>query len=168
MTGERSNDIMEIWGLFSRVTKNIKRMIKQETNNFPIKSFEIRIMGLLKDTRDAPINVIADELDVSGPWVTGVVVDMENKGYVIKRRSINDKRIVMVSITPKGRRIVEQGTTIFRSIIEGTLKDLSDEEISQMKTILEKIDRSAEEINSRRIDSSETFDGIKLTKKIKN
>jgi len=155
MNKERSNELMDIWALFSRVTKNVKSIIKQETNNFPIKSFEIRILGMLKDMGNAPINVIADELDVTGPWITGVVTEMEKKGYVTKKRSINDKRIVMVSVTPKGKKIVEDGTKIFRNILKETLKVLSDEEISEMKVILEKIDRSVEKIGINGIENTE-------------
>lgn len=148
MNKDQSDEFMEIWTLISGVTKNVKRIIKQETNNFALKSFEIRILGILKDLGNAPINVIAEELDVSGAWITGVVAEMESRGYVMKKKSTNDKRIVMVSITQKGKKAVEEGNKLFRQILEKSLSDLSEEELSQMKRILEKINRSSEEMSA--------------------
>ncbi len=165
MNRDQSDEFMEIWTLISGVTKNVKRIIKQETNNFALKSFEIRILGILKDLGNAPINVIAEELDVSGAWITGVVAEMESRGYVMKKKSTNDKRIVMVSITQKGKKAVEEGNKLFRQILEKSLSDLSEEELSQMKRILEKINRSSEEMSVGRNAVPQTFNKLKAVKR---
>ncbi|MCL4421394.1 MAG: MarR family winged helix-turn-helix transcriptional regulator [Candidatus Thermoplasmatota archaeon] len=165
MNRDQSDEFMEIWTLISGVTKNVKRIIKQETNNFALKSFEIRILGILKDLGNAPINVIAEELDVSGAWITGVVAEMESRGYVMKKKSTNDKRIVMVSITQKGKKAVEEGNKLFRQILEKSLSDLSEEELSQMKRILEKINHSSEEMSAGWNAIPQTFNKLKTIKK---
>ncbi|MCW6169571.1 MAG: MarR family winged helix-turn-helix transcriptional regulator [Thermoplasmatales archaeon] len=165
MNTDQSDEFLEMWTLISRVTKNVKRIIKQETDNYALKSFEIRILGILKDLGNAPINVIADELDVSGAWITGVVAEMESRGYVTKKKSTNDKRIVMVSITQKGKRAVEEGSKLFRHILEKTLSDLSDEELLQMKKILEKINRSSEEMSADWNAPSQTLNKLKTIKR---
>ena len=45
------------------------------------------------------MNSLATENDVTGPWITGVVDELEKKGYVTKVRSATDRRIIKVSIT---------------------------------------------------------------------
>ena len=67
---------------------------------------------------------ICHEMKVSAPTATGIVTRLEKSGYVQRRADKNDRRAVIVELTPEGRRmalklrgvVVERWTRILSSI----------------------------------------------------
>ena len=56
---------------------------------------------------------IAEEGGFSKATLTGVLKTLESKGLAKRKRSTIDKRLVLVSLTPKGRKLMEQLFPIF-------------------------------------------------------
>ncbi|EQD79602.1 Bacterial regulatory protein, MarR, partial [mine drainage metagenome] len=110
-----------------------------------LKLVEVKILSILKANGGMQINAIADELSVTGPWITGIVNSMESKGYVNKIRNKNDRRRMIVTMTQGGRKKLEQSIDIYRSAVSGLLDTLSNEDIEQFKCLLDKISRAASE-----------------------
>jgi DNA-binding MarR family transcriptional regulator len=50
----------------------------------------------------------AQAVGVSRPTATGVVTTLEGRGYVRRKKDTRDGRMVLVSLTPTGRRKIEQ------------------------------------------------------------
>jgi MarR family transcriptional regulator, organic hydroperoxide resistance regulator len=50
----------------------------------------------------------AQAVGVSRPTATGVVTTLEGRGYVRRKKDMRDGRMVLVSLTPAGRRKIEQ------------------------------------------------------------
>lgn len=51
---------------------------------------------------------IAAEVGTSKPTLTGVLKTLEKKGWIIKSQSKSDKRLVIVTLTKSGKRIMRQ------------------------------------------------------------
>lgn len=51
---------------------------------------------------------LAAAVGISRPTSTGVVTTLERRGLVRRRRSAEDGRMVRVSLTPAGRRLIEE------------------------------------------------------------
>jgi DNA-binding MarR family transcriptional regulator len=58
----------------------------------------------LQGTSGVSISALADYLEVSGPYVTGVINKLAAQGFVRKAANPKDKRGVLVRLTPTGRR----------------------------------------------------------------
>ena len=50
----------------------------------------------------------AQAVGVSRPTATGVVTTLEGRGFVRRKKDARDGRMVLVSLTPSGRRKIEQ------------------------------------------------------------
>ena len=50
----------------------------------------------------------AQAVGISRPTATGVVGTLEGRGYVRRRKDVRDGRMVLVSLTTKGKRKIEQ------------------------------------------------------------
>jgi DNA-binding MarR family transcriptional regulator len=55
------------------------------------------------ETRD-----FASAVGISRPTATGVVTTLEGRGYARRRKDTRDRRMVIVSLTPSGRRKIEE------------------------------------------------------------
>ena len=95
-------------------------------------------MGDLAAYLDAPLNT-----------ATGVVARLQRRGLVERRRSPDDKRIVLISLTEKGGRLIAQGIKDGVSLTGRLFEELTPEEIEVVLRVIDRIpgllaDHSAE------------------------
>ena len=70
------------------------------------------VLRLLAFTREGalPMTKLGSLLQVHPTSVTSAVDRLEKQGYVTRARGESDRRVVLASITPEGRAIVEKAT----------------------------------------------------------
>jgi DNA-binding MarR family transcriptional regulator len=135
-------EVMELWHIFSRVAMNGKRMMERELELKGIKPIELRILYNLSRHESVPMNSLSSENNVTSPWITGIVEEMEKKGYVSKERNELDRRAINVTILEKGREILSGGLGVYANLISSSLEHLTPDEKEQFKKILLKIEDS--------------------------
>lgn len=65
-----------------------------------------QVMALLEIHGAMPMSRLADELDVALPNATGIVGRMAEHGIVQRTHDPHDRRIVLVSLTDEGHRLI--------------------------------------------------------------
>ena len=73
---------------------------------------------------------IAKRLDVTMGTLTTNMNSLEDKGYIVRERSKTDKRVVLVVLTPKGKKAFYD---FHKNMIKSIVKDLDEDE---MKVII--------------------------------
>lgn len=71
--------------------------------------------------------------------LTRLLIKMENKKYIIRKQSIDDKRINKVYVTKLGREIFQKTKPVLRDLIDRMEKNISEGEKKQIIKILKKI-----------------------------
>lgn len=82
---------------------------------------------------------IARELKVTLPAASGLVKRLVALGYVKRLYDTEDRRIIHVILTPKGRKTVDQARSRRTDVIEDIFAKLSKEERRQYLGILKKL-----------------------------
>lgn len=90
----------------------------------------------------APKNMtsIARELSVTVGTLTIAMNSLVKKGYVIRERGKEDRRVVYISLSEKGRKAHEHHARFHQEMIEAVKKDLSEEEMRQLIQALTRLD----------------------------
>jgi DNA-binding MarR family transcriptional regulator len=85
---------------------------------------------ILTATKNGPMRMsqLAEHAQTSQASLTGIIDRLEDRGWVERIRSSEDRRVVDVSLTPAGRAELERARTIFTEHLEVTLAPLSAEE----------------------------------------
>ncbi len=135
-------EIMELWHIFSRVAVNGKRKMERELEQKGIKPIELRILYNLSCNGTTSMNSLSSENNVTGPWITGIVEEMEKKGYVSKDRNEYDRRMINVTILEKGKEMLSGGLGVYASLISTSLENLTQNEKEEFRKILLKIEDS--------------------------
>jgi DNA-binding MarR family transcriptional regulator len=65
-----------------------------------------QVMALLEIHGALPMSRLADELDVALPNATGIVGRMAERGIVQRTNDPDDRRVVLVSLTDDGHRLI--------------------------------------------------------------
>ena len=69
---------------------------------------------------------IAKRLDVTMGTLTTNMNSLEDKGYIVRERSKTDKRVVLVVLTPKGKRHFIIIVIFIKIMIKAIVKDLDE------------------------------------------
>ena len=92
---------------------------------------------------DEPKNMtsIARELSVTVGTLTIAMNSLVKKGYVVRERGKEDRRVVYISLSEKGRKAYEHHAEFHREMIQGIREELTPEEVKVLAQALTKLDR---------------------------
>ena len=124
--------INEIWELEEKAI--ITDEFKDLTNN---DMHVIEAIGI-----EAPKNMssIARELSVTVGTLTIAMNSLVKKGYVVRERGQEDRRVVYISLSDRGRKAFEHHARFHREMIDGVTGDLSEEEMQVLVKALSRLD----------------------------
>ena len=82
------------------------------------------------------MSAVAKLLSVTVGTLTIAVNNLVKKGYIERVRSKEDRRVVLVSLTEKGKKAYQHHKRFHEEMIQSLLKGLSEQEISTLVTAL--------------------------------
>lgn len=82
---------------------------------------------------------LADRSGVSRATVTGVLDTLERAGLVMREPDLNDRRMVMVRLTPKGQDVIMRMLPVHFKYMADFMRDFSEEERSMLSQLCRKI-----------------------------
>jgi DNA-binding MarR family transcriptional regulator len=68
---------------------------------------DLRSLRVLRDLGRVPISRFADARGISRSTATGLVDRLETRGLVAREASSDDRRVVSIGLTPRGRQALE-------------------------------------------------------------
>ncbi|WP_373867048.1 MarR family winged helix-turn-helix transcriptional regulator [Thermobrachium celere] len=88
---------------------------------------------------DKTMSEVAEKLNITVGTLTVAVNNLEKKGYVERRRSEEDRRIVYVHLTNKGKLAYRMHEKFHSAMINEVVEGLTDEEEKILISSLEKL-----------------------------
>lgn len=82
---------------------------------------------------------LADKSGVSRATVTGVVDTLERAGLVMREPDLNDRRMVMIRLTPKGQDVIMKMLPVHFKYIADFMRDFSEEERLELSKLCRKV-----------------------------
>ena len=73
-----------------------------------LRNTDLRLMNLLDGTDGVTVNEISRRAHVDKAWVSRSLRHLENAGLVMRKSNRQDSRLTVVSLSPKGRALLEQ------------------------------------------------------------
>lgn len=87
------------------------------------------------------MTAIAKLLSVTVGTLTIAMNSLVKKGYVNRERGKEDRRVVYISLSDKGRRAYQHHEEFHRQMIDAILEDLTQDETESLVKALAKLDR---------------------------
>ena len=75
------------------------------------------------------MSAIAKELSVTMGTLTIAMNSLVKKGYVVRQRSEEDRRVVLISLSEKGKEVFEHHAKFHKAMIDGVINELTEEEL---------------------------------------
>ena len=97
------------------------------------------VLGQLRDHGPMSPSELGERLIVTRATVTAVVDSLERRGYVSRSPNPNDRRGIIVGLTPAGLDIVAQVRTLIHRQEREWMGALSDEELSAYINLMHRV-----------------------------
>jgi len=124
--------------LFNRVlVAEAKAVITEEYRD--ITNNDMHIIEAIGIQEPRSVSAIARQLYVTVGTLTVNMNNLEKKGYIIRERSTLDKRVVLVSLTEKGRKAFFHHRDFHKAMIRSAVKGLEEEEMAALISCLNKL-----------------------------
>ncbi len=107
------------------------RMVKQG-----VSMTHLHVMWRLEESGELAMSRLAEFLDVSLSNATGLIDRMEERGLVERTRESDDRRVVLVRLTPTGQATLEEIQIMKRDLMGAILERLDDGELDRLRAAL--------------------------------
>jgi DNA-binding MarR family transcriptional regulator len=137
-------------GVVIRIMSLYKTFLKQATNALQpldLELFEYDVLSALRrqgKPYSLPATGLAREADLSSGAMTNRVDKLEARGLVRRRPDEGDRRGVIVSLSPQGKRIIDEAIQLRLDAADESLRSLAASERKQLGGLLRKLKREFE------------------------
>ena len=147
MTGDKIKEVMDACYLAKRVRDMLPKLPNGVTSSHIHYLDTIRALESSKDR--VRVSDISDELGLPRPSVTKTIKDMEKLGFIEKKTTQEDGRVVFISSTAAGKDLVDKYVDQCFGELSLEFADISDEDADHM---IETIEKLYEVMSRRRYD----------------
>lgn len=139
MQGKISNSINELLvTLFHRLMSiEEKAIITDEFKD--ISNNDMHIIEAIGIEEPRSVSNVASRLDVTVGTLNIAMNRLEKKGYIERNRSEADKRVVLATLTEKGKNAFFHHRDFHKKMIRAIVADLSDEEMQSLYSCLNRL-----------------------------
>ncbi|MGE3073065.1 MAG: MarR family winged helix-turn-helix transcriptional regulator [Dehalococcoidia bacterium] len=105
-------DRSRFWAAYNLISAGdlLVALYSEALHHFHITRDEWRILLMLELVTESEPRRLAESLWLGRSTVVNAVTRLEKRGLVVREPASNDRRLVIVRITPEGRELMEQGT----------------------------------------------------------
>ena len=134
--------------IISDVIDNLRRTIKAINEYSKNAEKETGLTGpqlwaikIIANSKPIKVSEIARQMYLHPATVGGILDRLESKGLVQRIRSNEDRRVVEISLTDKGRGVVERAPEVAQGLLIDGLEAMSDDKLSYMSESMKGIVR---------------------------
>ncbi|KSU84307.1 MULTISPECIES: MarR family winged helix-turn-helix transcriptional regulator [Fictibacillus] len=128
-----------VYAAAREITKQYRPLLEKLDVTYP----QYLVLLVLWEQREVSVKELGKKLFLDSGTLTPMLKRMESHELILRQRSKQDERSVMVSLTEKGEALQEEAACIPGALLENM--NLDDQELFQLKKSLGKILNSIQE-----------------------
>ena len=131
------------WERFFRTTRRLRsRAGKQTLEGLSLPQYHL--LEALRDQEELTVGMLAEAAGVAAPTATRMLDCLARDGHVDRRHSEEDRRSVLVSLTPAGRVAVQAAHEQVSAWRRRVFESLEPEEREQAAALLDRLSEAME------------------------
>jgi DNA-binding MarR family transcriptional regulator len=124
--------VSEIIDHIRRVFQVVHEQSKKAKRKTGITGPQLWAIKLIKEMSPVRVSDLARRMYIHPATVVGILDRLESNGFVVRKRSQEDKRVVTVELTGKGKKLVVDAPQIAQGLLVAGLERLT---LKKLKTI---------------------------------
>ena len=145
---KNSADPVHCWVVWMKAFQAAAKYLYAGLEETGLDDTDFRILEALLNKGPLPVNTIGPKVNLTPGSISVAVDRLLDRGLVSRVESHEDRRVRVVSLTPKGKELI---APVFRKHaveIRKMFADASPKEVRSLETILKKIGKRAERLET--------------------
>ncbi|MGO0062438.1 MarR family winged helix-turn-helix transcriptional regulator [Brevibacillus fluminis] len=138
MDSRREQYIKEFESIFRVFNRRFLREMNQIFGD-RLSYSEFLYLKFLDQKGSQMVSALSEEFSVSVSHITAVMNTLVSEGYVNRVRSEQDRRVVELTITEEGKRLITELDSVKDVHLRNSFEPLSTEEIAQLLALYQKL-----------------------------
>lgn len=139
-------DLDAIIEVFAYLETESRRLTKGLATQYGLTGPQLIVVKMLEPVGKLSLSELSWKIRARNSTVTGIIDRMERENLVARRRSAEDRRVVYIELTAKGKRLATEIHIEPMEILRTVLAELSVRDAADLRRILTKLARRVGEI----------------------
>jgi DNA-binding MarR family transcriptional regulator len=131
-------EIFQFIDTFNLWMSETRRYSSELLSRYRITTPQLTVLRVLKIAGDLRLSDLSVKINLTNSTVTGIIDRLERAGLVSRQRSTDDRRVILVKITAKGRETADQVPAPHLELIRNAFFALSEEDRAELLRLLRK------------------------------
>ncbi len=136
--GAAADRALDLWVALARCAASMHRVSARDIQRYGLTQAQFAVLEVLYHKGPLPLRVIGQKLLVTSGNVTFVANELQRCGWLRRRRSSTDRRVIMASLTPRGEALLARVFPEHAGCIEQAARVLSAREQTLLARLLKK------------------------------
>lgn len=137
---ESKTNLRELKGKFIHINRAHHKLAEKMLSKTGVhRNQHMLLMHLYHSTEAPSQKEIANRFNISPAAVAVSLKKLENEGYISRNANESDSRYNQITITEKGKSVVDMSKEILDGLDERSFGNLTDEEKETLATLLDKV-----------------------------
>ncbi len=133
-----------------------RRITKELAKRAQLTGPQLTVVKILEQIGDLSLSELSERIRAQNSTVTGIIDRMEREGLVLRERSKDDRRVVLIRLTPKGEELARSVPLEPMEVFRSALSSLSKDEVAELFRILSKVSRKVKTIVKRDLEQPDS------------
>jgi MarR family transcriptional regulator, organic hydroperoxide resistance regulator len=138
---EIKSDVDQVLETIIYLYTESRRITKELARRADLTGPQLTVVKMLEQIGDLSLSELSERIRAQNSTVTGIIDRMEREALVTRERSKEDRRVVYIKLTSKGRKLAEEIPVEPMEIFRGALEVLTPAETRELVKILGKVAR---------------------------
>ena len=145
---KNARDPVHCWLVWGKAFRAAAKYLYAGLEETGIDDTDFRILEVLLNKGPLPVNTIGPKVHLTPGSISTAVDRLVERGLVSRVESLEDRRVRVVSLTPKGKRLIVPVFRKHAAEIKKLFANASSKELRALQTILKKIGKRAENLGT--------------------
>lgn len=125
--------------LIKKTHLSFAKRVLAETQKLGLSAGQPKILEFLLEVDSVEQKTIAIHCEIEPATVGTILLGMESKGLIVRKRENDNRRSMFVSLTPEGREYALKVKEIFDRNEKEIFSNFSDDEVETLKNLLNRV-----------------------------
>jgi DNA-binding MarR family transcriptional regulator len=118
-----------------------RHIFKVKAGASGIQLAQYRALGMLMKSGPLSMSEIGGMLYISKPYMTALADTMVENGWVERKNDTDDRRVIKITITPQGKKHLQQAFDIYRTDVKALISGLDPADLQRLSAALEDLQK---------------------------
>ena len=137
--GQKIDDALPLWVKLTRAYLTMSKRVSENVKSFNLTEPQFGALECMGHLGPMTIGHLCNKQLVSGGNMTLVIDNLEKEGLAERIHSKEDRRTIVVQLTPKGRELFDKIFVRHAEFVAELTSVLSKDEITQLSNLLKKL-----------------------------